>query len=140
MDCEESCRPRVIQGCTDDDPYYCVYKWRADLVPPAGLQGGADGRNPYGVDPSYIEIPDKGRFILVSAKNSRNAQSIQIGPVNTTTWTVASWHVISEPDQPWERNTTNSRPRDQWVGNAAVNEGPHVSHRLSCAGVVHCTP
>lgn len=120
-------RPRVLQGCSAATPFYCNYRWRADLVPPAGLQGGSDGRDPYGIDSSYLEIPGKGRYHLLSAKNARGQQSIQITPLDTKTWNVTGWHIISEPEYAWERNVSNSKPRELWIGDIAINEGPHVS-------------
>lgn len=120
-------RPRVLQGCSAATPYYCNFRWRADLVPPAGLQGGSDGRDPFGIDSSFLEIPGKGRYHLVSAKNARGEQSVQITPLDTKTWNVTGWHIISEPEYPWERNVTGSKPRELWIGDIAVNEGPHVS-------------
>lgn len=134
QECYEGCRPRVLQGCNAASPYYCTYKWRADLVPPAGRQGGSDGRDPFGIDSSFLEVPGKGRYTLVSAMNDKAEQSIQIGKLDTKTWNVTGWHVISEPDQPWERNVSNARTRDLWPGDIAVNEGPHVSAELVVAG------
>lgn len=130
QDCDTSCRPRVLEGCEAPTPYYCNYRWRADLVPPAGYQGGSDGTDPFGIDASFLEIPGRGRFVLLSGKNQRSVQSITIGPLNTTSWNVTSWHVISEPDQPWEKNVTNSRPRELWIGGIAINEGPHVGVQI----------
>lgn len=141
QDCEESCRPRVLQGCEAPSPYFCDYRWKADLVPPHGMRGGADKQNAYGIDASYVEIPGHGRFMLTSAKNERNVQSIQIGPLDTVNWRVSRWSLISEPDLPWERNASNSRSRDEWIGNVAVNEGPHVSWHCAvdvCPRVCDC--
>lgn len=96
-------------------------------MPPTGFQGGVNGRDPFGIDASYLEVPGWGRYTLVSAHNKYAVQSIQIGRLDTINWNVSSWNVISEPELPWEMNVTHSRPRDLWIGGIAVNEGPHVS-------------
>lgn len=132
QECWESCRPRVLEGCNAATPYYCGWRWRADLVPPAGRQGGSDGRDPFAIDASFLEVPGWGRYSLVSARNGRAEQSVQISPLDTRTWNVTGWSVISEPEAPWERNVTGSRPRELWIGDIAVNEGPHVSLLDGC--------
>lgn len=128
--CDASCRPRVLQGCAASTPFWCVYKWAGDLVPPEGRQGGADGRDPFAIDASYLEVPGWGRYALLSPHNSRAVQSLGIGPLNTSTWNVTSWHIIAEPDLPWESNVTNARSRELWIGGVAINEAPHVSGRV----------
>lgn len=64
--------------------------------------------------------------MLASIHNDRAQQAIAIGKLDTKTWNVTGWHIISEPDQPWERNVSGSRTRDLWPGGIAINEGPHV--------------
>ncbi|EEU33844.1 uncharacterized protein NECHADRAFT_18397, partial [Fusarium vanettenii 77-13-4] len=73
------------------------------------------------IDGTYLEIPGKGRFHVLSIINKDLLQSIAITRLDTENWTVDGWHVISIPDQPWEMNTTNSNPNSI----TAVNEAPH---------------
>jgi GH43 family beta-xylosidase len=72
----------------------------------------------FAIDGTYLEIPGKGRYHVVSAINSASQQAIQITALNTTTWKVAGWNVISVPDQAWEKTGT------------PVNEGPHASAQV----------
>lgn len=125
--CCDSCRTRVLKGCDQGSPYNCIYTFLADLVPPVGSQGGPNSDFPFSIDGTYLEIPDKGRYHVVSIINKDNLQSLAITNLDTTTWTVDGWHVISLPDQAWEKNLTNSNPNTY---PSAVNEAPHVSFVL----------
>ncbi|KAH7121735.1 glycosyl hydrolase [Dactylonectria estremocensis] len=73
------------------------------------------------IDGTYLEIPGQGRFHVLSIINEDQLQSLAITKLDTTTWTVDGWHVISVPDQDWEKNTTNSAANSI----TAVNEAPH---------------
>ncbi|KAH6884558.1 glycosyl hydrolase [Thelonectria olida] len=73
------------------------------------------------IDGTYLEIPDKGRYHVLSIINEDELQSLAITKLDTTSWTVEGWHVISVPDQDWEKNTTNSATNSI----TAVNEAPH---------------
>ncbi|KAH7235421.1 glycosyl hydrolase [Fusarium tricinctum] len=75
----------------------------------------------FSIDGTYLEIPGKGRYHVLSIINKDELQSIAITKLDTKKWTVDGWHVISVPDQPWEKNTTNSNPNSI----TAVNEAPH---------------
>lgn len=113
--CCDSCRTRVLKGCEGTNPYDCTYSYLAELTPPTGFQGGPDKDFAFAIDGTYLEIPGTGRYHVVSAIDSDSQQAIQITELNTTTWEVAGWNVISVPDQAWEQSGT------------PVNEGPHVS-------------
>ncbi|KAI8682412.1 hypothetical protein NCS56_00363800 [Fusarium sp. Ph1] len=121
LPCCDSCQTRVLKGCDAAGPSDCEYEHLADLVPPKGKQGQADGNFAFSIDGTYLEIPGKGRFHVLSIINKDLLQSIAITHLDTENWTVDGWHVISVPDQPWEMNTTNSNPNSI----TAVNEGPH---------------
>jgi GH43 family beta-xylosidase len=123
LSCCDSCHTRVLKGCDAAGPSDCEYTHLADLIPPVGSQGGADKDFAFSIDGTYLEIPDEGRFHVLSIINEDDLQSIAITRLDTTTWTVEGWHVISFPDQAWEMNTTNSDANSI----TAVNEGPHVS-------------
>lgn len=124
LPCCDSCETRVLKGCDAAGPSDCEYEHLADLVPPKGSQGQADGNFAFSIDGTYLEIPGKGRFHVLSIINKDLLQSIAITRLDTENWTVDGWHVISVPDQPWEMNTTNSNPNSI----TAVNEAPHVSY------------
>lgn len=128
-DCRDTCRTRVLRGCRAGSPFYCNYKHRADLLPPSDKQGGSDGNDAFAIDGTFLEIPGRGRYHVVSAYNDQAVQAIQITELNTRNWTVSGWNVISEPEQEWEQNTTNARTRELWPGDIAVNEAPHVSEQ-----------
>ncbi|KAL3417492.1 glycosyl hydrolase family 43 protein [Phlyctema vagabunda] len=121
LPCCDSCKTRVLQGCDASNPYDCEYSFLATLVPPPGAQGGNDKNFPFSIDGTYLEIPEKGRYHVLSTADPSGLQAITITELDTTTWTVKGWNVISIPDQPWEMNTTNANP-DPIV---AVNEAPH---------------
>jgi len=61
---------------------------------------------------------------VLSSLDDDSLQAIMITELDTKTWSVKGWNVISSPDQAWEKNTTNSGSPNSIV---AVNEGPHVS-------------
>ncbi|KAJ4243531.1 hypothetical protein NW757_011170 [Fusarium falciforme] len=136
LPCCDSCQTRVLKGCDAAGPSDCKYEHLADLVPPKGKQGQADGNFAFSIDGTYLEIPGKGRFHVLSIINKDLLQSIAITRLDTENWTVDGWHVISVPDQPWEMNTTNSNPNSI----TAVNEAPHnafhatSNSRGSCGG------
>ncbi|RDW64674.1 hypothetical protein BP6252_10325 [Coleophoma cylindrospora] len=111
--CCDSCRTRVLQGCEGPNPYDCTYTYLAELIPPVGYQGGPNKTFAFAIDGTYLEIPGRGRYHVVSANDANNQQAIQITMLNTTSWKVAGWNVISVPDQAWELN------------GVPVNEGPH---------------
>ncbi|KAH8203329.1 hypothetical protein TruAng_002525 [Truncatella angustata] len=124
LTCCDSCQPRVLRGCDGPNPYDCEYSFLADLVPPVGFQGGPGKNFSFGIDGTYLEIEGKGRYHVLSAigpNTTAAIQTIQITELDTTTWSVKGWNIISEPDQAWEMNTTNSSPSSI----VAVNEGPH---------------
>lgn len=123
LPCCDSCHTRVLRGCNKATPFDCTYTHLADLVPPTGSQGGPKSDFAFSIDGTYLEIPGKGRYHVLSIINKDELQSIAITKLDTTKWTVDGWHVISVPDQPWEKNTTNSNPNSI----TAVNEAPHVS-------------
>ena len=123
LPCCDSCHTRVLRGCNKATPFDCTYTHLADLVPPTGSQGGPKSDFAFSIDGTYLEIPGKGRYHVLSIINKDELQSIAITKIDTTKWTVDGWHVISVPDQPWEKNTTNSNPNSI----TAVNEAPHVS-------------
>ncbi|KAF5568919.1 glycosyl hydrolase family 43 [Fusarium phyllophilum] len=117
------CHTRVLRGCNKATPFDCTYTHLADLVPPTGSQGGPKSDFAFSINGTYLEIPGKGRYHVLSIINKDKLQSIAITKFDTTKWTVDGWHVISVPDQPWEKNTTNSNPNSI----TAVNEAPHAS-------------
>ncbi|KAK6069538.1 glycosyl hydrolase family 43 protein [Seiridium cupressi] len=124
LTCCDSCQPRVLRGCNGPNPFDCEYDFLADLVPPVGFQGGPGKNFSFGIDGTYLDIPGQGRYHVLSAigpNTTKAIQCIQITELDTSDWTVTGWNVISEPDQPWEMNTTNSAASDI----VAVNEGPH---------------
>ncbi|KAE8448231.1 hypothetical protein EG329_009661 [Mollisiaceae sp. DMI_Dod_QoI] len=113
-------RCRVLKGCSGPNPYDCNYIYLAELTPPVGKQAGPNKDDPHAIDGTYLVIGKK-RYSVVSANDENSEQSISITELDTEKWTVSGWHIISEPNQPWERNTTNSASSDV----VAVNEGPH---------------
>jgi GH43 family beta-xylosidase len=118
--CCDSCKTRVLKGC-NINPFDCTYSYLATLVPPTGSQGGANKDFPFSIDGTYLEIPNFGRYHVLSAIGPDGNQAIQITELDTTRWTVKGWNIISVPDQPWERNNTGSG------SHPPVNEAPHVS-------------
>ncbi|CAH0045954.1 unnamed protein product [Clonostachys solani] len=116
-------RTRVLRGCTGSNPYDCTYSFGATLVPPAGKQGGSDGNDAYSIDGSYMEIPGKGRYHLVSMHNEDGYQSIGITNLDTDNWTVDEWHIISRPDQAWEQHMGGGAGL---LATAGLNEGPYA--------------
>ncbi|KAL2276768.1 hypothetical protein FJTKL_00430 [Diaporthe vaccinii] len=122
--CCDTCMTRILRGCDGSNPYDCDYEFLADLVPPPGRRGGPEKNLTFSIDGTYLEVPNHGRYHVVSAMDENNNQSIQITKLDTDSWTVEGWNIISQPDQPWERNLTN------FQGNVtgipfALNEGPH---------------
>lgn len=120
--CCDTCNTRVLKGCDAPGPYDCSFEHHADLVPPEGKRGGVDGNFAFSIDGTYLEIPGKGRYHVLSIDNEDRLQSLAITNLDTNDWTVDQWHVISFPDQPWERNDTGSPGLTK-----PVNEAPHVS-------------
>lgn len=98
--CCQSCQTRVLRGCDGPNPYDCDYTFLADLVPPVGRQGGKFKNDTFSIDGTYLEIPGKGRYHVLSAYDEDRIQSITITELDTTHWTVSGWNVISHPDQP----------------------------------------
>ncbi|KAF5027828.1 hypothetical protein F66182_55 [Fusarium sp. NRRL 66182] len=121
LPCCDSCHTRVLRGCNEAGPFDCTYTHLADLIPPKGTQGGPNADFAFSIDGTYLEIPGKGRYHVLSIINKDSLQSLAITNLDTENWTVDGWHVISVPDQDWERNTTNSDPS----GIVAINEAPH---------------
>jgi GH43 family beta-xylosidase len=117
-------RCRVLRGCNGPNPYDCTYTYLAELTPPPGKQGGRMKDDPNAIDGTYLEV-NGGRYSVVSANDEGGVQSIQITELDTNTWTVKGWNIISEPDQPWEKNATGADLDPN--SPMAVNEGPHVS-------------
>lgn len=97
--CCETCKTRVLKGCAGPNPYDCDYSYLATLVPEPGRQGGQFKNESFSIDGTYLEIPGKGRYHVVSARDAGGVQSIQITELDTKSWTVKEWHVISRPDQ-----------------------------------------
>lgn len=97
--CCGSCQTRILQGCGGPNPYDCEYDHLADLVPPPGRQGGRYKNETFSIDGTFLEIPGRGRYHVMSALNEGGLQSIQITELDTDTWTVSGWNVISSPDQ-----------------------------------------
>ncbi|CAG9946230.1 unnamed protein product [Clonostachys rosea f. rosea IK726] len=113
--CCDSCQTRVLKGCDGPNPYDCDYEFLATLVPPEGSRGSSSNLA-FSIDGSYLEIPGRGRYHVLSIVDEKRLQSIAITELNTTDWTVNAWHIISQPDQEWEQH---------YKGNGAVNEAPH---------------
>ncbi|CAL3962054.1 unnamed protein product [Diplocarpon coronariae] len=111
--CCGSCITRVLKGCSGPNPYDCKYSYLAELLPPVGKRGGPNKDIAFSIDGTYLNIPGKGRYHVLSMSDENNIQSIAITELNTTTWTVSGWNVISVPEQPWERH------------GVPVNEAPH---------------
>lgn len=97
--CCETCKTRVLRGCDGPQPYECTYEYLATLVPEPGLQGGLHKNESFSIDGTYMEIPGWGRYHVVSARGHGGMQSIQITELDTDSWTVKEWHIISAPDQ-----------------------------------------
>lgn len=97
--CCNSCQTRILEGCNGPNPWECEYNWLADLVPPPGRQGGKYKNETFSIDGTYMEIPGKGRYHVVSALDEGGLQAIQITELDTTSWTVSGWNIISSPDQ-----------------------------------------
>ncbi|KAK0100308.1 hypothetical protein ONS95_008266 [Cadophora gregata] len=114
--CCDSCKTRVLRGCAGPNPFDCpAYSYINELIPPVGSQGGPNGNFSFSIDGTYLEIPGKGRYHVLSINDENNLQSLAITELDTEAWTVKGWNVISVPDQDWE------------VTGVPVNEGPHVS-------------
>lgn len=128
--CCDSCSTRVLRGCSDAGPYDCEFEHLADLIPPEGQRGGYDNNFAFSIDGTFLEVPGFGRYHVLSIRDNEFNQAIAITALNTDTWTVGGWHVISIPDQPWERNITGATnpPQENLHG---VNEAPHVGPSLS---------
>ncbi|CAH0044975.1 unnamed protein product [Clonostachys solani] len=118
MDDKNSLRTRVLRGCDGPNPFDCDYSFQADLVPPPGKRGGKDGNDAWSIDGSYIVIPGKGRFHLVSMKDKNGVAAIAIAKLDTRNWTVDQWHVISSPDQAWEKKMGGGK------SGLGINEAP----------------
>lgn len=123
LSCCDSCNTRVLRGCDAAGPFDCEYTHLADLVPPEGHRGGPDNNFGFSIDGTYLEVPLWGSYHVLSIDNEDHVQSLAITKLDTSTWAVEGWHVISVPDQPWEYNTTGT---DASL-NKPVNEAPHVS-------------
>jgi GH43 family beta-xylosidase len=125
LPCCDSCSTRVLQGCDDAGPFDCKFDHLADLVPPEGQRGGLDNNFAFSIDGTFLEVPQHGRYHVLSIRDNKFNQAIAITQLDTENWTVGAWHVISIPDQPWERNITGAAapPQDDLIG---VNEAPHV--------------
>ncbi|KAL5321219.1 hypothetical protein ACEPPN_012032 [Leptodophora sp. 'Broadleaf-Isolate-01'] len=113
LTCCDSCHTRVLRGCAGPNPFDCSYSYLAELVPPTGSQGGLNKDFAFSIDGTYLEIPGKGRYHVLSIIDENNLQSVAITELDTEAWTVKGWNVISVPDQDWE------------VSGSPVNEGPH---------------
>ena len=113
--CCDSCHTRVLRGCAGPNPFDCSYSYQAELIPPIGSQGGPNRDFAFSIDGTYLEIPGKGRYHVLSIRDQDSLQSLAITELDTEAWTVKGWNVISAPDQDWE------------VSGMPVNEGPHVS-------------
>lgn len=126
--CCDSCSTRVLRGCDSAGPYDCQFEHLADLIPPEGQRGGRDDNFAFSIDGTFLEVPGFGRYHVLSIRDKEFNQALAITTLDTHEWTVGAWHVISIPDQPWERNVTGaaSIPQADLVG---VNEAPHVSPR-----------
>uniref|UniRef100_A0A8H7K321 Glycoside hydrolase family 43 protein n=1 Tax=Bionectria ochroleuca TaxID=29856 RepID=A0A8H7K321_BIOOC len=121
-----SYRTRVLRGCNGTNPTDCEYTFGADLVPPVGKRGGPDGKNAYSIDGTYMEIPGKGRYHVLSMRDENNVQSLGITTLNTTTWKVDQWHVISRPDYEWEKYMGKGAGAQALAVGAGLNEGPYA--------------
>lgn len=97
--CCETCKTRVLGGCAARRPYDCPYAYLATLVPAPGRQGGRFRNESFSIDGTFLEIPGRGRYHVVSARDAGGVQAIQITELDTRAWTVKEWHVISRPDQ-----------------------------------------
>lgn len=97
--CCETCKTRVLKGCKGPNPYDCDYSYLATLVPETGRQGGLHKDESFSIDGTYLEIPRRGRYHVVSARDPGGLQSITITELDTRAWVVKEWHVISSPDQ-----------------------------------------
>ncbi|KAH6696791.1 hydrolase [Plectosphaerella plurivora] len=124
LPCCDSCSTRVLRGCADPGPFDCKFEHLADLIPPEGQRGGLDNNFAFSIDGTFLEVPQYGRYHVLSIRDNEFNQAIAITSLDTEKWTVGAWHVISIPDQPWERNITGaaSPPQDDLIG---VNEAPH---------------
>ncbi|KAK2730113.1 glycosyl hydrolase family 43 protein [Colletotrichum kahawae] len=116
--------PRVF--CEDATPLAptIANQHLADLIPPEGSRGGLDDNFAFSIDGTFLEVPGFGRYHVLSIRDNEFNQALAITQLDTDSWTVGAWHVISIPDQPWERNITgaNPPPCDDLVG---VNEALH---------------
>ncbi|KAF4828494.1 Extracellular exo-alpha-(1-_5)-L-arabinofuranosidase [Colletotrichum tropicale] len=124
LSCCDSCSTRVLRGCDAAGPYDCEFQHLADLIPPEGSRGGLDNNFAFSIDGTFLEVPGFGRYHVLSIRDNEFNQALAITQLDTDSWTVGAWHVISIPDQPWERNITgaNPPPSDDLIG---VNEAPH---------------
>lgn len=97
--CCETCKTRVLRGCQAPNPYDCNYSYLATLVPEPGRQGGRFKNESFSIDGTYLEIPGRGRYHVMSARDAGGVQAIQITELDTRSWTVKEWNIISSPDQ-----------------------------------------
>lgn len=97
--CCETCKTRVLKGCDGPNPFDCNYSYLSTLVPEPGKQGGRFKNESFSIDGTYLEIRGKGRYHVVSARDPGGVQAIQITELDTNSWTVKEWHIISSPDQ-----------------------------------------
>lgn len=100
-DCCDTCKTRVLRGCAAAaSPYDCAeWTYQATLVPPPGRQGGRFRNESFSIDGTFLEVPGRGRYHVVSARDKGGVSAIQITALDTEAWTVDEWHVISSPDQ-----------------------------------------
>lgn len=122
-----SYKTRVLVGCDGPNPSDCNYRFGATLVPPEGKMGGRDGKDSYSIDGSYMEIAGKGRYHLLSIHDQNGVQSVAIAEVNTTTWEVPAWNVISRPQYSWEKFDGQGAGAQVMAVGTGLNEAPYVS-------------
>ncbi|KAK7224165.1 hypothetical protein V2G26_012168 [Clonostachys chloroleuca] len=123
---EEGFRTRFLRGCNGPNPSDCTYTFGGDLVAPEGQRGGPSKNNAHSIDGSYLKIPGKGEYHVLSMIDEKGLESIGIATLDTSKWKVGGWNVICRPDQPWEQFDGDGAGSKALRTGKGLVEGPYA--------------